>query len=206
MLLCACLLAATPALAERMLGEAEVERDGASYDVGMDVEIDLPRDSVFRIVTDFARIDRLSPAIVSARILSQRADGAEIEVVLNICPPWLRWLPGICRDFAQRQSMSLEAPARLELASPDEDPNLFAGTATWILASCPGREGCTAVRFDAELTARIPLPHVLLGGIVSRVLTGQAAELIRGIERVGASGDHELFAGRPTPSASLGSR
>lgn len=65
---------------------ARVDRDEGRYHIEFAVIIDGEPDRLQRIVTDYANLDRLSPTVVSSRLLSGRAgEDAKVEVILRPC-------------------------------------------------------------------------------------------------------------------------
>lgn len=77
---------ATPASAMQVIAAA-VSHSEDAYDVSFTVEIEAEPDQVWRIVTDFANLARLSPTIVESKLLTPgtRGGAARVQVVLRPC-------------------------------------------------------------------------------------------------------------------------
>ncbi len=76
----------SPVFGVEVIAAAVAHREEV-YDVTFTVEIEAEPDQVWRIITDFANLARLSPTIIESTLLSQAAEvgSARVRIVLRPC-------------------------------------------------------------------------------------------------------------------------
>ena len=118
-----------------------VERHGAAFTVRFDALIDAPPRRVYQVLTDFASLRALNPAIVAAS--AQAAPGGRgmrVRTVLESCI----WL--FCRKVVQVEDVVERDPQTIVARIVPGLGDFKRGWTTWRLTEQGGKRACTTRR------------------------------------------------------------
>jgi hypothetical protein len=169
------LLAALPALtgAADFL-RTEVTHEDSIYRVDFEVRLAAPAPAIHRLLTDYDRLDRLSPRVAESRRLPARAGGPErLRLVVEVCV----WV--FCRRL--QRVMDIEPRPEgdiLSLAEPKEGD--FAHVREqWRIYPEAAR---TRLRYEAEYTPAFFVPPLLGPWLIRHKLHDELVVVVERLE------------------------
>jgi len=153
----------------------ELERIGNRYSVSVTATLDASRDAVWRVITDYARLTRLSAAIREGEVLSaDKAQGVRVRSLTHLCALIF------CKDVKQVQRIREQATGELEATTEPEGSDLAYGYARWQVVPA-GRGSSLLIQFVLEPAFWIP---PLVGSLaIKSALRQETQGLMQGIER-----------------------
>lgn len=178
----ACVLLATPAGAGEITSfELESERDG--YHLKAQGTIDAPREAVWRVLTDYAGLYRVSPRIVESELVAVSPDGvSHVRTRNRLC------FLAFCRELRHLQHIRELGYGHFESQSVPEQSDLSRGYARWRL-----RDQEELTRLDIDFRFAMDsyswVPSFVSRLVARSALRADAEELIAGIERAVALQD-----------------
>ncbi|MGA7981047.1 MAG: SRPBCC family protein [Chromatiaceae bacterium] len=180
--LCTCslaayLLSATTAGAGEVT-HFEIAHADDRYHLTARALIDAPRDEVWRVLTDYARLSRVSPRILKSEVVGGSPPGVTRVRTLNrLCFLFF------CRNLRHVQLIREVGYGDFESTSVPAESDLSYGYARWRLSDQGPRTGLS-IDFTFAIDTHSWLP-AFVGRLVARaVLRSDTVELIKGIERV----------------------
>ena len=172
-LCCALLASPLPGHAGGVL-DSSVSYEAGVYSLSIEARIDAPAAMVYRLITDYAHLQDINPAVRESRIL--RTDGPEkcrIRVVTRVCVLFY------CRDITQSQDMVQSPGYLIEATVLPQDSDFRRGRAQWRLIA----EGDTTLMyFRAELVPDFFLPPLIGPWLIRREMVNQITEIVMLIE------------------------
>lgn len=154
----------------------DVDHEDGRYRIRMLVSMDAEPQHVYAVITDYANLKAINPAIKSTVLRpSVEADVPRLETVIEVCVLWM------CKDVHQVQNMYPSKPMRLRAVIDPEVSDLKYGVAKWRVWQC-GELSCLDV--DTTLEPRFWVPPVIGPWVMKRMLTQEARITSRGIERL----------------------
>lgn len=171
----ALLLSLSSASAARF-GALVVARSGAAYTIAFEAVVDAPSRRVFAVLSDYARLGELSPAIVSVRVVpAPGGRGVRVRSVLKSCI----WL--FCRSVVEVQ----------DVVQPDErtvvgrivpgQGDFRSGWTIWRVAALGGR---TRLRYDASFVPDFWVPPFIGRWAIERSLRADFEASMPALERL----------------------
>lgn len=151
------------------------------YTVRVDARVAAPPAAVWRALTDYGNLSRLSGAIRTSRIVERTVDGALVDTVTRTCHAAV-----FCRTLRHRQRV-VERPPGLIVAVTDPAHSDFSeGTAEWRLTADGAQ---TLLQYRMTVRPAVFVPPLVGPPLVRRALDRESAALIRGIERAVEAAD-----------------
>jgi uncharacterized protein YndB with AHSA1/START domain len=171
-------LAWLPAAGAADIEEVAVARDGDRYSVAMTVVLAAPADAVYAAMTDFEALPRINPNIV----LSETDDDGRLHTLVELCVAFF------CRKVEQWQTVTTDAPHRLNMTVLPERSDLRYGEAEWTFVALT--PATSRMRFRTEIVPDFWVPPVIGPWIIQRKLHEQAVITAKGLERAAEKSVH----------------
>jgi hypothetical protein len=170
-------LAALPAAAQAVEFRAlAVSRDADRYQVKADVYLAAPPQAVYAVLTDYAHFARISPSIVSSRVVQPLEEGgAVVYTDSRICALF------ICRHIQETQKFIRTAPLGLTATVLPEQSNLKSGDSSWQVEA--EGEG-TRMRMELTLEPAFWVPPLIGPALVVGSLKAEGRRAAAGVERL----------------------
>jgi hypothetical protein len=171
------LLAASTAFAMHVL-EVGAARHGERYTMAAEVHVRAPPNTVFRLLADYDRWTRLSPAIRQSRELVAFADGRHrVESVTRACVIFfcseVHQVQDV-REFARRRIIATTLPLRSDLRY---------GMVRWRIEA----DGTGSRLFvNVELEPNFWVPPLIGPWMIDRAMRQRVMEISSSIERLSA--------------------
>ncbi|WP_348673639.1 SRPBCC family protein [uncultured Abyssibacter sp.] len=146
----------------------------------MTVQLDATAADAYAVLTDFANLTEINPAVQRASVRSQEGPTeAVLETEVQVCVLWF------CKQLQQVQDMQwqpLENGGGTLMADvrPDES-NLRYGHAQWRIWTCESR---SCLSFVAEIEPDFWVPPLIGPWVIKRKLEQEALQTSEGIERL----------------------
>lgn len=175
------LAAAWPLLAGGAdLERFELERSGNRYHLSIDARVAAPLHAVWGVVTDYAHLTRLSPAIREGQILAAvDHTGVRVRTVTRLCALIF------CKDVRQLQWIHHQGEGSFEAITEPLESDLAFGQARWHLM--PAGQG-TRIHIQFDLEPAFWIPPLVGPPVIKLALRQETWGLIQGIEQ--AARDH----------------
>lgn len=161
---------------------ARVDRVADRYRVDFVVLIDGEPDRLREIITDYGRLQELSPSVVSSRLLSGRNGGdARVEVILRPCV-----LIIFCKKITKVSDAHVEADAaRVQYITVPGLSDFRAGRETITMLNAGNKE-TPRVRFKyaAELKPDFYVPPFVGTWLIRRAIVDDLETTSRRVERL----------------------
>ncbi len=156
----------------------DVEREGEAYTVYAEMVVAIPPAEAFALLSDYDRLDRLSPLVKKSRLLaSPQRHRHRVHSVAEMCVLFF------CGQVFQVQEVA-EIPNREIIALTDPtQSNLKEGIVHWRLAPDPAG---TRLTVFARMIPAFWVPPLIGPWAVERALTTEMQETARNLERLGA--------------------
>ena len=180
--LCLCLMlaCALPAMVEARNLDVRVERvntdAGRVYEVTASGEVAAAPAAVWRILTDYDRMDEFVPDLRSAKVLSRRGDEATIEQV------------GVARLLVFSRDIRLVVQAReqpmsqIDISLVDGDMRVYR--CTWRLVPIPATGG-TRVSYSGEMAPKFYVPGFVGSNLIRSDIEKMMAAVLQRLDRPG---------------------
>jgi hypothetical protein len=170
------LLCGTLHAAAARIDRLEVDRSADAYRVAMEVSLDAPPDRVWGVLTDFARLGRLSPAFREVEVLAAPPrDLARVRTLTRFC------VLVFCRDNEQVQDFRHPGPRTLSALVDPALSDLREGEAYWRLD--PDGPG-TRMHFRARFVPDFWVPPLIGPWAIKRTLVHEAETVSARLERI----------------------
>jgi Polyketide cyclase / dehydrase and lipid transport len=174
------MLAASAAGAE--LHSIEVTNQGNHYLLSTDVSIAAPPAQVYKVLTDYNYLTRISGAIRVSKLLKQiDAHTALVYVETRAC------IALFCRTLKQTQQVVELTPQDIVAQSLPDRSNVRMGAASWHLE--PERAG-TRLYWRNTLEPTFWIPPVIGASMMKRALRTQVIASAQGIEKLAREWAH----------------
>lgn len=148
-------------------------REGV-YAVSIDAQIDAPRTYVYRLLTDYDKLTRISPSVIESRVLIQLDDHVHrTTLVTRLCVLFY------CKNLRQTQDMVQHPEGLLTAMIVPKDSDFKGGFARWRLSR---RNVGTRLQFDAHLQPDFWVPSFAGQFILKIMLTKEAVYTVQGLE------------------------
>lgn len=154
----------------------QVEYREGVYAFSIDAQIDAPPTYVYRFLTDYDNLTRISPSVIESRVLMQLDDHVHrTTLVTRLC------ILFYCKNLRQIQDMVQHPEGLLTAMIVPKDSDFKGGYAQWRLTR--GNSG-TRLQFDARLKPDFWVP-VLVGPLILKLmLTKEAVYTVQGLENL----------------------
>lgn len=178
-----CLAAAWPLLCcGAEVERFELMRSGNRYSLSVAARVAAPIDAVWGVITGYARLTRLSPAIREGQVLSADDDqGVRVHTVTRLCALIF------CKDLRQVQRIRQQGAGSFEAITEPSQSDLAFGQAHWQLL--PEQWG-TSIRIQFDLEPAFWVPPLVGPLAIERALRQETLGLMQGIERAARDDAH----------------
>lgn len=158
------------------------DKDG-SYIVDLRIDIHAESGALYKVLTDYARLGRINPAISYTRLLATPEDAPpRVKSKIHMC------ISFYCRNLIQVQKMYALPPDYVRAVIVPGKSDFKAGAAYWRLKS--NGNGTALLHFHANMTPDFWVPPLIGPWLIKRVLRSEAVRTARALERVARSGDY----------------
>lgn len=154
---------------------SEVRRDGDHFLIQLRMQIAAPSDEVYRQLSNYNRLNALSPTIISSRILESANGRQRIEVISKGCVLFF------CRKVTQIQTATELGQGYLRLIDDPTGSDFQSGRTLWHIAPAPG--GGTRVTLSADLQPDFWVPPVIGTAIFKHKLLKESTTVINNLEK-----------------------
>ena len=168
----------SPASAARN-GPLVVARHGTAYAISFEAVVDAAPRHVYAVLSDYARLGELSPAIVSVRVMpAPGGRGVRVRSVLKSCV----WV--FCRSVVEVQDVvAADGQTIVGRIVPGEG-DFERGWTVWRVAAVDGR---TRVRYEASFVPSFWVPPLVGPWAIERSLRADFESSMPALERVAAA-------------------
>ena len=169
------------ALAGTMAAHAEVRStamasEGDRYRISVTSFVAAPPDRVMGLLTDYRRLERLHPMVVSSDMLQHVAAGERVHTRYYDCPVFI-----ICMEFAHTSTFHRVSDHHL-IAIVDPAASDFSyGRFEWTAVA---EDGGTRLEFVAEVEPDFWVPPIIGDWVLKHRLVEVATELQRSIQAI----------------------
>jgi len=154
-----------------------IQREGDGYSLRTVALIEAPLDSVWRVLTDYPALQKVSPRIIESEQVSVSPDGvARVRTLNRVC------FLVFCRDLRHLQLIRELGYGDFESDTVPEESDLSYGHARWRLFD-EREDTRLEIDFSFAMDSYSWLPSWVTRALARSVLRADAAELIQGIER-----------------------
>ena len=145
------------------------------YIIGLTAVLDARPDEVYRVITDYEHMDRLSDAFTGSRILGQTEDGRKRTLLLiNAC------LLFFCFDSRMVQEVSEQDNLLVTSVVDASQSDFRYGTNRWRLVALP--ENRTKLIYNCEKEPAFWVPPVIGPWLIKHRMQTEMVEIIHRIE------------------------
>lgn len=158
----------------------EVSSARGAYVVEVDATIDVPRPVVWKLLTDYQNLDRLSDSIRRSGVVERAADGTVVvDTFTHTC------FGPFCRTLRHRQRVT-ETPVERIVSVTDAAHSDFAdGRAEWLLHDAGSG---TRIVYLMRVRPTIFVPPLIGPRMVRYGIRREVRALLAGLERSGEGG------------------
>ena len=175
-------LLVTVKVAAAQLNDIQVSNVGERYSLSADISIAAPPAQVFRVLTDYNHLTRISGAIVKSRLL-KRIDAHTVLVYVETraCVAFF------CRTLKQTQQVVELDPDDIVAQSLPEQSNVSMGSASWHLQA----DGIgTQLRWRNTVEPTFWIPPLIGTSMMKQALRTQVIASAKGIEKLAREWAH----------------
>lgn len=176
------LIGFAPTVGAAEIVAASVDRADDRYHVDFVVMIDGDVDRLRAIITDYARLDELSPTVVNSRLLSGRGgEDARIELILRPCA-----MVVFCKTITKVSDSHVEPQAaRVQYVTVPDLSDFHEGRETITMIQT-AVDGTPRVRFSyaAELKPAFYIPPVIGTWLIRRAIINDLETTSRRVEQI----------------------
>lgn len=170
---------------------SEVRHDDGVYRVRFAVQVHADADAVRTLMTDYARLSRLSTVVTRAEVVHRFADGTQrLRLNLRACV----WV--LCKDLRKLEDVSTQANGDIVTVAIPSESDFSHAVERWRIVSSPvaspvassaGTQATrTRIEFESEMTPSFFVPPVLGPALIKRALRRELTHSIQALERLAA--------------------
>lgn len=164
------------------LHDIQVSHDGERYSLSADISIAAPPAQVYRVLTDYNHLTRISGAIVKSRLI-KRIDAHTVLVYVETraCVAFF------CRTLKQTQQVVELDPDDIVAQSLPQQSNVSMGSASWHLQA----DGSgTQLRWRNTVEPTFWIPPLIGTAMMEQALRTQVIASAKGIEKLAREWAH----------------
>lgn len=156
----------------------DLQPSGDGYRLKTIGRIEATREQVWRVLSDYAALHRVSPRILESELVEVSADGvARVRTLNRLC------FLAFCRNLRHVQLIRALGSSDFESHSVAAESDLSRGYARWRLHEQSGATDLE-IDFSFAMDSDSWLPSFVTRFVARAALKSDAQELIMGIERV----------------------
>jgi hypothetical protein len=154
---------------------ADVSHQAGRYHIALDVTLDAPRERVVSLLSDDARLPEISPAVVSARVLSVTGDGGRRrESVMSSC------VFVFCFRFKAEEEVRVLGDGRIHTRIEPGGSDFRSGESLWLIEAAGSER--TRIRMTSDREPDFWIPPAVGPWLVERRIRRELLEVIKRIE------------------------
>lgn len=156
--------------------KATVTSEDKRYFINIDVVINADADRVYKILTDYNNLTKISDSIEESKVIYSLSDNDHrVKVTTSACVTFF------CKTIVQVQDVEqLSGMIIISTTLPDKSDVDYAH-ARWKITS---EDGLTRVRFNADLKPSFWIPPLIGPPLIERALRNEALDVIDGLEKL----------------------
>lgn len=157
-------------------------RDGV-YRVRFSVHVYAEAQAVRALMTDYARLSRLSPVVTSTEVVQRSADGTQrLRLKLRACV----WI--FCKDLRKLEDVSTRTNGEIVTVAIPNESDFSHAVERWRIVAAPdgARAARTRIEYEAEMTPSFFVPPFLGPALIKRALRRELTHSIETLERLAA--------------------
>ena len=160
----------------------EASRDGDMYRLSVDVYLDAPPNQVYRVLTDYNHLGRISGMVRQSRVL-ERLDAHTVLVYVEsrVCV----WF--FCHTLRETQKVVESPPDSVTAEVIPAQSNVRFATSSWHLR--PDGKG-TRMRWQLSIEPEFWIPPLIGPALVKSELRTESAYTARGVEKLARERAH----------------
>lgn len=160
--------------------QVTVERDGDAYRVRMSVELAAPADRIRSLLTDYAHLERINPAVVGSEVLGEPAPGVtRVRTRIKSCV----WF--FCRQIELVEDLHTAPDGVLKARIVAELSDMRAGSADWEIRAAGDR---TRLTYTSTMEPAFWVPPLIGPRAIVKNLRRNLARTADNLERLAAEG------------------
>ncbi|MGH8372447.1 MAG: SRPBCC family protein [Gammaproteobacteria bacterium] len=172
----------TTSVAAAQLHSIEVSNQGERYHLRADISIAAPPAQVYKVLTDYNHLTRISGAIRVSKLLRQTdAHTALVYVETRACAAIF------CRTLKQTQQVVELTPQDIVAQSLPDQSNVSMGSASWHLEA--DGEG-TRLRWENTVEPKFWIPPVIGTAMMKQALRTLVQASAQGVEKLAREWAH----------------
>lgn len=174
LVLLSCISIYSQEIAAGEVTSVQVEYQNGVYALSIDAQIDAPCTDVYRFLTDYDNLTRISPSVIESRVLTQLDDHVHrTALVTRLCVLFY------CKNLRQTQDMVQHPDGLLTAMIVPEESDFKGGYAQWQLSR---RNAGTRLQFDARLKPDFWIPSFAGQFILKIMMSKEAKYTVQGLE------------------------
>lgn len=157
----------------------DVHHEEEIYTIEMDIHLSAPPAAVYRVLSDYRQLHRLSHNITQSELLfSYNPDHHRIKTTTSAC------ILFFCRSLVQVQNINEIEGREIMAVSLPEKSNVRFATVHWKLNPAQGQ---TRLQVSAQLVPEFWMPPLIGPWFIKRGLHSGMAEMVANIEHYAAA-------------------
>lgn len=168
-------VALMPAVAAASATGISVESARGEYTVRLEASFNAPPEAVWRVITDYDNLSRISPTIRESGRVEHDGDELLVDTVTRACYAFF------CRTLKHRQQLHETPHTEIVAETVPEASDFSSGVARWKLARTG--DGGTRLEYEMKVRPAVFVPPLIGPAFVRRSLERETRALLEGIER-----------------------
>ncbi len=161
--------------------DLHVARAGDRYRLTMRMDLEMPAHTLRALVTDYAHLARLNPAVVESRVLSHRGGVTRVRTVVRGC------IAFFCFDVHQVQDVRALPDGAIVAVTVPALSDFRYGRARWRIVA-RGARACR-LDFEAVIEPSFWVPPLIGPWLIRYKMRQEALRTAATLERLAAAGD-----------------
>ncbi|GBE10957.1 polyketide cyclase / dehydrase and lipid transport [bacterium BMS3Bbin12] len=160
--------------------DLQVERHGDRYRLAMRMNLEMPARELRAIITDYAHLARLNPAIVESKVLARKNGVTRVRTVVRGC------IAFFCFDVHQVQDVQVRADGEIVAVTVPALSDFRYGLARWRIVP----RGARACRLDLEavIVPSFWVPPIIGPWLIRHKMRDEALRTAATLERLASAG------------------
>jgi hypothetical protein len=160
----------------------KVFRDHDTYHVTFDAVVDAPAQKVYRLLSDYTHLDRLSPAIIAVTVQPMpQGAGQRVRSTLRSC------FLVFCRDVVEVEDVTRSDGQTIAAEIVPGEGDFQGGYSRWRIYAAGDR---TQLHYEAARTPAFWVPRLVGSWLIEATMRNQLVASVARIERVITESEH----------------
>lgn len=161
----------------------DVQYKEGVYRVRFVVRVQARPDAVRALMTDYARLSRLSDVVTAAEVVQRFADGRQrLRLRLHACV----WI--LCKDLRKLEDVATLANGDIVTTALPAESDFLHAVERWRIAdgSSAGDSGGTRIDYESEMSPSFFVPPIIGPALIKRALRRELTRSLETLERLAA--------------------